>query len=249
MNAPLPLHIHQRIRADIEGHILAGRWPPGHAIPSEHDLMVTYGCSRMTVNKVLSSLAAQGVINRRRRAGSVVARPSVDKAVLTIRDFPLEAARAGKTYAFELLAHGIERLDEAAARRNGLAVGTPVRQVTTLHRFDGAPEALEERLINLDLAPGARDELFCDEPPGTWLLQRVPWSDAEHVIRAVNASPTLAKRLGLAAGTACLVIERRTWQGAVLVTEARLYYPGEQHRLVGRFTSTGTTGASSGPVS
>lgn len=246
MNAPLPKHIHQRIRADIEGQIRSGRWPVGHAIPSEVELMASYGCSRMTVNKVLSALAGQGIIARRRRTGSVVAQPSIDKAVLTIRDFPAEAERSGRAYAFEILSQGLQTADSATAARVGLAVGTPLRLLTTLHRFDGLPEALEERLINLEAVPGARSEGFQGQPPGTWLLAHVPWSEAEHVIYALNAGPTLAKRLNIATGTACLVVERRTWQGDALLTEARLYYPGEQHRLVGRFTSTGLAAAAAG---
>ena len=50
-------HLHQRIRDDIEARIMSGDWPPGHRIPFEHELMAEYGCSRMTVNKVLSTLA------------------------------------------------------------------------------------------------------------------------------------------------------------------------------------------------
>lgn len=59
-----------RIRGDIERRILSGEWPPGHRILYEHELMAEYGCARMTVNRVLSSLAEAGLIERRRRAGS-----------------------------------------------------------------------------------------------------------------------------------------------------------------------------------
>ena len=74
-------HLHQRIRDDIEAKIMSGEWAPGHRIPFEHELMAEYGCSRMTVNKVLSTLAVNGLITRRRRAGSVVAEPSTRQAV------------------------------------------------------------------------------------------------------------------------------------------------------------------------
>ena len=35
---------HHRIRADLEGKILSGEWPPGHRVPFEHELMAGYGC-------------------------------------------------------------------------------------------------------------------------------------------------------------------------------------------------------------
>jgi GntR family transcriptional regulator, histidine utilization repressor len=36
-------------------------------------------------------------------------------------------------------------------------------------------------------------------------------------------------------GAACLVIERRTWQGRKAITLARLAHPGARHALTGRF--------------
>jgi GntR family transcriptional regulator, histidine utilization repressor len=236
-------HLHQRIRDDIEGRIMSGEWPPGHRVPFEHELMAQYGCSRMTVNKVLSTLAANGLITRRRRTGSVVAVPSTERAVLEIQDFALEAARTGTIYRFEVQRRVVEPLDAAAAQRIGLAVGAEMLCINTLHLMDEVPGAYEQRLINLAAVPEARDERFEDDvPPGTWLLRRVPWTDAEHVIRAVKADAALAKRLQTETGAACLVLERRTWQAGTFITGARLTYPGDRHHLVGRFSPAGDGG-------
>jgi GntR family histidine utilization transcriptional repressor len=229
-------HLHQRIRDDIESRIMSGQWPPGHRVPFEHQLMAEYGCSRMTVNKVLSTLATNGLITRRRRAGSVVAEPSTQRAVLEIQDFALEAARAGTVYRFQILHRTIELIDAAAAQRTGLPAGTRMLSVTTLHLMDGVPGAYEQRLINLHTVPEAATEHFANDPPGTWLLRRVPWTDAEHVVRAVNADAELARRLQMKMGAACLVLERRTWQAGAFVTEARITYPGDRHHLIGRFS-------------
>jgi GntR family histidine utilization transcriptional repressor len=235
-------HLYQRIRDDIEARIMSGEWPPGHRVPFEHELMAEYGCSRMTVNKVLSTLAANGLITRRRRAGSVVAKPSTERAVLEIQDFALDAARAGTIYCFKILHRIIEPIDAAAAQRTGLPTGAEALSVTTLHLMDGVPGAYEERLINLVTVPEAAHERFSIDPPGTWLLRRVPWTDAEHVVRAVIADSRLARHLQLEKGDPCLVLERRTWQAGSLVTEARITYPGDRHRLVGRFSPVGQGG-------
>lgn len=232
-------HLYQRIRDDIEARIMSGEWPPGHRVPFEHELMAEYGCSRMTVNKVLSTLAANGLITRRRRAGSVVAEPTTERAVLEIQDFALEAARAGMVYRFKILRRAVEPIDIAAAQRIGLPVGTPMLSLTTLHLIDEVPSACEQRLIHLATVPEAAEETFAKDPPGTWLLRRVPWTDAEHIVRAVNADSVLAKRLHIQTGAACLVLERRTWQAGAFVTEARIAYPGDRHHLVGRFSPAG----------
>src|ERR671928_222402 len=75
--------------------------------------------------------------------------------------------------------------------------------------MDDVPGAYEQRLINLATVPEASQERFAADPPGTWLLRRVPWTDAEHVVRAANADGTLARRLHIEKGAACLVLERR----------------------------------------
>lgn len=232
-------HLHQRIRDDIEARIMSGDWLPNHRVPSEHELMKQYGCSRMTVNKVLSMLAANGLITRRRRAGSVVAMPSTERSVLEIQDFALEAARNGTVYRFEILRRAVKPIDAATARRLGVAAGIEMLAVTTLHLTNNVPCAYEQRLINLETVPAARDETFADVPPGTWLLRRVPWTNAEHVIRAINADAALAKRLQVPNNAACLFLERRTWQAGSFITDAQIVYPGDRHQLSGRFSPAG----------
>jgi DNA-binding transcriptional regulator YhcF (GntR family) len=54
--------------------IRAGSPGLGEPVPSESELAERYGVSRMTAGKVLGLLAAEGLIRRRRGAGSVVAR-------------------------------------------------------------------------------------------------------------------------------------------------------------------------------
>jgi GntR family histidine utilization transcriptional repressor len=94
--------LHQRILADIEERILSGEWPPGHRIPYEHELTTRYGCSRMTVNKVLTQLAGAGLIERRRKAGSFVRRPHSQSAVLDIPDIKTEVQALGLPYRFTI---------------------------------------------------------------------------------------------------------------------------------------------------
>ena len=231
--------LHRQIRAAIEGPIRSGAWPPGHRIPFEHELTRRFGCSRMTVNKALSALAAEGLIARRRRTGSVVAAPARDRAMLDIQDLAEEAHRAGREYRHELLERRIGRAGPAEAARLGLAVGERLLRLLSLHRTDAVPDALEHRVISLGTVPAAEPADFAAMPPGTWLIQQIPWTAAEHAVRAVGADARLAGRLGVARGSACLVLERRTWLGDRLVTEASFTYPGDRHRLVGRFGPSG----------
>jgi GntR family histidine utilization transcriptional repressor len=218
------LNLSDRIRSELEARILSGEWKPGHPIPAEHALMATYGCARMTVNKAIAGMAAAGLVTRRRRAGTVVAAPVAERAVLEIADLAAESERLGLPYAHTILARTVVTTDEGE-----------MLAVTTLHERGGEPLALEERRISLASVPQAADEPFTEAPPGTWLLRHVAWTEAEHVIGARIADAVLARRLGIARGDACLTLDRRTWQGGDLVTTVRLTYPADRHSFTGRF--------------
>ncbi|WP_295849707.1 histidine utilization repressor [Tardiphaga sp.] len=232
----VPQALYQRIRADLEEKIMSGRWPPGHRIPFEHELVDTYNCSRMTVNKVLSGLADAGVIERKRGVGSFVAKPLVQSAVLHIPDIQAEIAKRGESYGYELLARRRRPATADDIARLGIGTRCDVLSLRCRHIAKGRPFALEERLINLDVVPLAADIDFRQVPPGTWLLGHVPWNEAEHRITASLVDQPTAKALALDPPAACLVVERRTWRKRKIITAVRVSYPSDLYQLTARFT-------------
>jgi GntR family transcriptional regulator, histidine utilization repressor len=228
--------LHERIQSDVEDRILSGRWPPGHRIPFEHELMEQYDCSRMTVNKVLSSLAQRGLIRRRRRIGSFVENPTHHAAVLEIPDIQGDVVRRGKEYRFHLIAQRVRAPRAADANEMELAGSGKLLEIECVHYENDAPFALESRLISLATVPQAAKVDFNAVAPGTWLLSHVAWSEAEHTITAAAASSAEAKRLQIQKGGACLSLERRTWKRGKPVTYVRQLFPGNKHSLTARFT-------------
>jgi len=226
---------YKQIRLDIERRILTGEWPPGHRIPFEHQLMTRYGCSRMTVSKALSELAQAELIERRRRAGTFVRRPSFLSAVLKITDIRAEISALGRSYAYELIKSSRRATSAADRIRLGVKKTGKVVAIACRHCADGVPFAVEDRLIDLDAVPEATAANFAAEPPGSWLLHHVPWTEAEHSIRAIVADEETAAALDIAVGAPCLVIDRRTFRSGRTLTAVRLLYPGESHKLVARF--------------
>ena len=230
--------LYKQIRLDIERRILTGEWPPGHRIPFEHEIMARYGCSRMTVNKALSELAQAELIERRRRAGSFVRRPQFLSAVLKIADIRAEISALGRNYGYELIKCSRRAANAADRARLGVPKTRRVVAIECRHGADDVPFALEDRLIDLDAVPEAATADFASDPPGSWLLHHVPWTEAEHSIRAIIADQKTAKALEIAVGAPCLVIERHTWRIARPLTSVRLVYPGESHKLVARFNGS-----------
>ncbi len=226
--------LHEAIRARLEADILAGIYKPGEKLPNETQLAAEWNCARMTVSRALGALAEAGMVQRRKRAGTFVARRTVQETVLEIRDVAAEVRSSGREYAFRRLARREDaaRAEEAAAL--GVAEGAPILLVIGLHLADGQPHALEERLINLEAAPAAARERFEDDAPGAWLLTHVAWTEAEHAITALAADGQTAKRLGISTGSALLCLERKTWLSGACVTRARFLYPAGAQRFTAR---------------
>ena len=228
--------LHQQIRSNIEKQILSGAWKPGYRIPFEHELVQQYGCSRMTVNKAIGELVNAGLVVRRKRAGSFVAQPPIHSAILDIPDIQAEILARGQTYAYALLRRSLRKPASGRAAERDLAGGGRLIALQCLHSANGRPFALEDRLISCEAAPEALVVDFEVTSPGAWLLGHVPWTAAEHRIAAVGASGTTAKLLDIAGGTACLLLERRTWRDGVAITQVRQTFPGDSFDLMAKFT-------------
>lgn len=225
--------LQQKIRTDIENKILSGAWAPGFRIPVEHELMARYGCARMTVSQALTGLAQAGLIVRRKRGGSFVAEQHFQSVILDIPDIRADVLSRGAAYGFKLLSREIRA--PANSHEKWLAGRGRIIALHCLHLANGVPFALEHRLINLKNVPEAAKVEFLEEPPGTWLLAHVAWSEAEHRITAVGSDRVSAKILNLDVGEPCLSIERRTWRGSAHITWVRQLFPGHAFQLLARF--------------
>jgi GntR family histidine utilization transcriptional repressor len=220
------MSLYRRIGVDIAAEISAGNWLPGHRIPYEHELMSRYGCARMTVNKALSRLVEAGLIERRKRAGSFVAVPKAHKAAIAIPDIRSEIINQGAHYHHRVLLR-TDRVVTGDDTAKLMQNHGHVCEIICLHFADNRPFAVEHRLINLNLVAAAGAVDFAVEPPGSWLLGHVPWSSSKHRIGAVSVAENVAAVLEIPIGSACLSVERWTWQGTdstSKITYVRQYY-------------------------
>ena len=182
--------LYDRIRQDIEHQVMSGQWAPGHRIPLEHELMKQYGCSRMTINRALATLVERGLIERRKRLGSFVLAPRTHQAVFDLPELRTDTLAHGKSYEFDLLSREIRPANASDRAQLAMQAGD-VLHLTCLHYVDARPYAFEDRIINLQLVPAARDARFDRDPPNSWLFAHVPWSDSNHRISAINADAAL----------------------------------------------------------
>jgi GntR family histidine utilization transcriptional repressor len=205
--------LHGRILDEFSRKIVDGTWPPGFSLPKETELAEHYGVSRMTMNKVLTRLASDGFVIRRKRSGTVVAQPRAESAVLAINNIGEEVAALGRRYKWALLSS--ERRASNAQDQRILNLQEDEGQdnclfLQGLHYSNDEPFCLETRVINLATAPDAAHVDFEKEVPGSWLLNTMPWTKARHHVRAINVSGRDAMLLELPVGAACLEVQRRT---------------------------------------
>ena len=143
---------------------------PGRRIPVEHELVQQYGCSRMTVSKVLTQLAQAGIIERRRKAGSFVSRLHSQSAVSSIPDIKAEVSALGQPYSFQLL----QRVRRRSTREDRALLATqdsiPVLEIQCQHLAGAQPFCFEYRLINVHAVPEAVEQDFSQLAPGAWPL-------------------------------------------------------------------------------
>jgi GntR family histidine utilization transcriptional repressor len=204
--------------------------------------MVEYDCARMTVNKALSALATAGLIDRRKRAGSFIARPRLHSMVLDIPDLMQEVLVRGQTYRFQLIDREIERSKASIVDSNFDLASDKILTVLGLHYADDQALAVEHRKISLDSVPGVERESFDSEPPGTWLLHHVPWTEAETRISALAADTRTASLLQLDVGAPLMQIERQTWRGADRITAVRQLFRADSYDLSARFKAREVAG-------
>lgn len=90
------------IAAEVRRRIIAREWPQGVRIPDEADLAVEFGAARATVNKALQMLAQEGLVTRKRRAGTHVALNPPRRMTMVVPIVRQQIEAEGRAYAYRV---------------------------------------------------------------------------------------------------------------------------------------------------
>lgn len=220
----------EAIRDEVLRRIRVRDWLPGENIPNEQMLATEFGVARATMNRALRDLAAAGVLERRRKAGTRVALHPVRRARLDIPVTRLEVEERGQVYGLRLLYRAMALVPRAVAAGLGLVGDAQFWHLQSLHLADGVPFLLEDRWLNPAVLPEPTPD-FAQISVNEWLVTHVPLGAGEIVFSAANADQHEADLLGLPPGSALFIVERMTWTDVWPVTHARLAYaPGYRVR-------------------
>jgi GntR family histidine utilization transcriptional repressor len=115
-----------------------------------------------------------------------------------------------------------------------LAKDGRVLHLICMHYADGAPYQYEDRWINLAMLPQAENTDYSTLGPNEWLIETVPFSNAEISFSATAADKVLSNHLSCPLGSALFTTERATWWEGQAITYVRLSFrPG--HRMTARY--------------
>jgi GntR family transcriptional regulator, histidine utilization repressor len=232
-NSLQPLYL--QVKRHILDNIGSGKWCASARVPSENDIVKSFGVSRMTANRALRELRDEGVLVRIAGVGSFVADRHAHAHPLEIRGIADEIRERGHVHRADIVS--LERVRAVAelAGDFGIAARSELYCSLIVHYENDRPIQLEDRYVLPKLAPDYLQVDFRATTPHDYLIKVAPLQEAEHLLRAEMPDERTRKLLAMKRDEPCLVVIRRTWTASQIASVARLYYPGSRYEMSGRF--------------
>jgi GntR family transcriptional regulator len=153
---------YRRVGDELAGRIRSGELVPGVRMPSERELAVEKGISRMTARAAVDLLARRGLVERRERSGVFVARPRIEQSLDTVAGLSDQLGGRGVVPGAEVLEARTVAVgewgDAEVVSRLGLSEAEEVHVVVRVRTGDGEPLVLEENYFPEFLMPGLLGE-------------------------------------------------------------------------------------------
>jgi len=225
---------YERIKAHVLAQVQNGRWKEGDMIPAEERLADLFGVARMTVNRAIRELTAEGVLSRRQGAGTFVAQHKYQATLVQIQSIADEVRARGHRYSSAL--HALEALAATKALADSFAVRAKHRlyHSVIVHFDNDVPIQLEDRWTNSTIAPDYMTQDFSTLTPNEYLMQVAPLQGVKYSIEALSAPAFIADKLHVALNEPCLVLQRKTFSFDQVASIATMWYPGSRYQFEGR---------------
>jgi GntR family transcriptional regulator, histidine utilization repressor len=222
------------VKAEILRRITDGLWGPGTLLPGEVDLAEEFGCSRTTINRAMREISDQGLLDRRRKAGTRVRMAPLRQARFEMPVVRTEIENTGATYRYALVKRETLPAPDWLRAKMNLPAGGLVVHLICMHYANGAAFQLEDRWINATALPLVLEQDFTTIGPNEWLIASVPFSEVEISFEAIAADPLIAAHLDHQLGEPVFRVERATWWQSAAITHVRLSYR-KNYRMTTRY--------------
>jgi GntR family transcriptional regulator len=234
---PNGMPAYKKIQGAIIKRIESGQLKPGDTVDSERELAKIHKVSLMTARHALTALEREGLVQRRRGAGTFVAPPKIHFNKLT--SFTEQMSGRSLTACSKVLSFGIVDNEQEVAARLALATDTRLLKVERLRIAADEPFAVEtcylpaEEFSGLTRAAVARGSLF-SIIEGTYGIQ-LAYADEE--MDATAAAPATANLLQVPRDEPLLRIRQLIYstKGKAALYVLGLYRSDRHTLLVRRF--------------
>ena len=224
--------VYKRIQSEIRDRIASARLKPGDAVASERELAKTHKVSLMTARHALAGLEREGVVERRRGAGTFVAAPKIQFNKLM--SYTEQMSSRGLAPRSRVLFAKVIAEEQEVAARLGLPGSSRVLKIQRLRLTDEEPFALETCYLpaaefgELASAPLGKNSLFS-------ILQHdygVELAYADEEVDATAADADIAELLGVPRGASVLRIRQVIYSTKGKATIYGVgFYRSERHTL------------------
>jgi GntR family transcriptional regulator len=225
--------LYEVVKDAITEAILVGRWPAGTVLPNEIALAARFGVAHGTLRRALADLTAEGLLSRRRKAGTVVTgRPPRLSLRFFFRFYRLHGTD-GTLQQAEVETLSVDRGPATGAEAGalGLATGAAVIRVRRLRRVDGRPVMLDRFVLPADRVPGL------PEAPAAFPARLYLTLLEAHGLRIVAVREALGATLADAETAALLAVE----PGApLLLIDEVAFDPSDRPTVLGHHLATTT---------
>ena len=234
MTAPL----YAKVKEHILEHIRSGAWTPGTRVPSENELVEHFSISRMTANRALRELTADGFLSRVPGVGTFVKEPPARSSLLELRNIAEEIAQRGHSHAAHVETRQTIETTPALAEEFEMRLPGKLFHLVMVHTENGVPVQLEERYVNPSMAPHFAEQDFTATTPTAYLIAAVPVDELEHTVEAIMPTAEQRALLDIEETEPCLALHRRSWSKGHVVTVVTLVYPASRYSLYSRYKTS-----------
>jgi GntR family histidine utilization transcriptional repressor len=175
---------YRQLQDAIIERISDGELRPGDRVPSENELALSAGVSRMTANRALRELTDKGFVQRIAGRGTFVAEFRARSHVREIQNIADEIAARGHRHSADVVLCEQAPAPGDVARALHVRGGAGVSHLLLVHRETGTPIQVEDRYVLPHFAPAILGQDFALTTPSAYLTAIMPFAEAEQVVRA-----------------------------------------------------------------
>lgn len=221
---------YEQLRA-VLADVIARDFAPGDAFPSERQLCIDHGVSRLTVRAAVGQLERDGLLVRVRGKGTYVAARTA-RSRLHLASFHDDMRRLGLTPTTVVLGASCTPPSEEAATALNMRPDQRCYRVRRLRVADGVPMSIDDAWYDAELAPGLDAHDLSQSIYGILMEHYgLPIDKAEQSVAAREADEASAVLLGIAPGSPVMVFDRTASSGGRPVEYTVSRYRGDRYEL------------------